>query len=129
MSRFRAGLRVKKEATFEDVETLAKMHKFSNALNACDEYLRSNMEQAKSERKLKELNPGAKKRSKEEMARMVAEAFSSKGKGKKEVRTTSSIQTHNHGTIMAHDLDVLCVCAFATHPRVLAEGNSTALFL
>ena len=67
MSRFHAGLRVKKEATFEHVETLAKMHKFSNALNACDEYLRSNMEQAKSERKLKELNPGAKKRSKEEM--------------------------------------------------------------
>ena len=89
---------MKKEATFEDVETLAKMHKFSNALNACDEYLRSNMEQAKSERKLKELNPGAKKRSKEEMARMVAEAFSSKGKGKKEVRTTRSIETRNHGT-------------------------------
>jgi len=93
---------VKKEATFEDVETLAKMHKFSNALNACDEYLRSNMEQAKSERKLKELNPGAKKRSKEEMARMVAEAFSSKGKGKKAVRTTKptkpTARRHTHGT-------------------------------
>ena len=44
----------------------------------------------------KELNPGAKKRSKEEMARMVAEAFSSKGKGKKEVRTTA--RRHTHGT-------------------------------
>ena len=99
MSRFRAGLRVKKEATFEDVETLAKMHKFSNALNACDEYLRSNMEQAKSERKFKELNPGGKKKSKEEMARMVAEAFSSKGKGKKGVRTTKpTARRHTHGT-------------------------------
>ena len=116
---------MKKEATFEDVETLAKMHKFSNALNACDEYLRSNMEQAKSERKFKELNPGGKKKSKEEMARMVAEAFSSKGKGKKEVRTTSSIQTHNHGTGLTTLM--FSVFVLATHPRVLAEGNSTAL--
>ena len=100
---------MKKEATFEDVETLAKMHKFSNALNACDEYLRSNMEQAKSERKFKELNPGGKKKSKEEMARMVAEAFSSKGKGKKEVRTTKSTDLQTHSWHRTHDLDVLCL--------------------
>ena len=102
---------MKKEATFEDVETLAKMHKFSNALNACDEYLRSNMEQAKSERKLKELNPGAKKRSKEEMARMVAEAFSSKGKGKKEVRTTKPTDLH---TLMALGSRPRCSLRFRT---------------
>jgi len=76
------SLRVKKEKSFEDIEALAKMHKFSNALNACDEYLRSATERALAERKLKQ---GGKKKSAEELAKLAVMGFADKGKMKKEL--------------------------------------------